>query len=116
MHPPTDPLDPLLERWRAVAPPLERSVGDEVWRRIRAARAGEARPGWRARIEAVFAQPAFVVAFVTACMLLGQFLAEVRVSRLQADRDEQLARSYVRLIDPLLENARLPERAEGPRP
>lgn len=55
-------------------------------------------------MEAGFAQPAFAFVFVTACVLLGLLLAEIRLSRLQADRNMQLARSYVRLIDPLLEN------------
>jgi len=104
MRTPPDPLDPLLERWRAEAPPLETRVAPEVWQRIRSAEAVEMRFGWRARLEAVFAPPSFAIAFVAACVLLGLFLAEMRVSRLQADRNEQLARSYVRLIDPLLEN------------
>lgn len=60
--------------------------------------------GWWGRVEAVFAQPAFAAVFVTACVLLGLFLAELRLSRLQADRNTQLARSYVQLIDPLLES------------
>ena len=101
-----DSLQPLLERWRAVVPPLDAPIAPEVWRRIRAAQRPEARADWRARLEAVFAQPAFAGAFVTACVLLGLFLAEMRVSQLQADRNAQLARSYVRLIDPLLENPR----------
>ena len=60
--------------------------------------------GWWARLESVFAQPSFAVAFVTACLLFGLFLAEVRLSRLQADRSAQLAGSYLRLVAPLLEN------------
>ncbi len=103
MQTPPDPLDPLLERWRAVAPPLERSLGPDVCQRIRAAAVSETRAGWWGRVEAVFAQPAFASVFVTACVLLGLFLAEIRLSRLQADRNTQLARSYVRLIDPLVE-------------
>lgn len=114
MQPPPDPLDTLLERWRAVAPPLDRSVGPEVRRRLGAAQA--ARAGRWARLEAVFAQRSFAAAFVTACVLLGLFLAEMRLSRLHADRNAELARSYMRLIDPLLENARSPARAEGWRP
>ncbi|MCX6951976.1 MAG: hypothetical protein NTV51_07395 [Verrucomicrobia bacterium] len=102
MHPPSDPLDGLLERWRAVTPPLGQTVAPEVRQRIRAVRADGARAEWRRRLEAAFAPPAFAAAFVSACVLLGLFLAEVRLSRLQADRNAQLARSYVRLIDPLL--------------
>jgi hypothetical protein len=40
--------------------------------------------------------------FVASCALLGLFLAEVRVNRLQRERSSQLARSYLQLIDPLL--------------
>ena len=76
----------------------------EVWQRIRAAEGADLRAGWRERLEAMFAQPSFAVAFVTACVLLGLFLAELRLSRLQADRNAQLARSYVSLIDPLFES------------
>lgn len=75
-----------------------------MWRRIRATPARETPNGWWARVEAVFAPPAFAFVFVTACVLLGLFLAEVRLSRLHAERNMQLARSYLRLIDPLLEN------------
>ena len=104
-----DPLDPLLERSRAAAPRLELSLAPEVWRRIRAAKAADLRPGWRERLEAIFAQPSFVAAFVAACVLLGLFLAEMRVSRLQADRNAQLARNYVGLIDPLFQSPPPPD-------
>jgi hypothetical protein len=80
------------------------SLVPEVWRRIRATKAADLQPGWRERLEAMFAQPSFAVAFVTACVLLGLFLAEMRLSGLQADRNAQLARSYVSLIDPLLQS------------
>lgn len=36
------------------------------------------------------------------CALLGLFMAELRVSHLQRERNAQLARSYLLLIDPLL--------------
>lgn len=103
MHSPPDHLDPLLERWRALAPKLETPLAPDVWRRIRTAQ-GEERPGLLAALGAAFARPSFAVAFVTACVLAGLFVAELRVSRLQAERNVQLARSYVRLIDPLLNN------------
>jgi hypothetical protein len=38
-------------------------------------------------------------------MLLGLFLAEVRLSRLHAERSVQLAQSYLRLIDPLIDES-----------
>jgi hypothetical protein len=104
MHPSSDPLDPLLERWRDAPPPLPGPLAPEVWRRIAL---GEpvVQPGLLARMEAAFAQPSFAVAFVTACVLLGLFMAEMRLSRLQAERNTQLARSYLHLIDPLLDSS-----------
>ncbi len=47
------------------------------------------------------ARPAFAAAFVAACLLLGLFLAEIRLTRLQAERTAALEQSYLRLVDPL---------------
>ncbi|HVW20989.1 MAG TPA: hypothetical protein VHC86_07205 [Opitutaceae bacterium] len=96
MSPPDDPLDPLLERWRSAPPPVP-SVAAEVRRRLADAPA----PGFLERLAADLARPAFAITFIAACALLGLFLAEVRISRMQAERNRQLAESYVRLIDPL---------------
>jgi hypothetical protein len=49
-------------------------------------------------------------------MLGGLFLAEMRVSRLQAERNLLLARSYVRMITPLLDSEPLAVRAAPPQP
>jgi len=95
MSPPDDPLDPLLERWR-LAPPPALSVAPEVRRRLAAVPG----PGFFERLAADLVRPAFAITFIAACALLGLFLAEVRISRLQAARNRQLAESYVRLIDP----------------
>ncbi len=105
MHPPSDPLDPLLERWRDATPLLSEHLTAEVWRRIAAADTPAPRLSLFARVEAAFARPSFAVAFVAACTLLGLFLAEVRLSRLQAEQNTQLVHSYLKLIDPLLETA-----------
>lgn len=101
MPTPHDPLDSLLERWRAASPPLA-PLAPEVWRRIATVEVAPGGPGWLARIVGDFTRPAFAITFVAACALLGLFLAEVRLSRLQAERNTQLAKSYLRLIDPLL--------------
>jgi hypothetical protein len=107
MTPPPDPLDPLLDRWSEAPEPPSR-LSAEVWRRI--ARA-EPEPGsnWRAAVEAWFARPPFALLFIACCALLGLFLAELRVNRLESERSAQLARSYLLLIDPLLA-----EKAEPP--
>ena len=101
-----DPLDPLLDRWRSVPTPapLPHVLSREVWRRIAATEASPTEPGPIARLEAVFRRPSFAFTFVAACTLFGLFLAEVRVSRQQAQRNVQLAHAYIQLIDPLLES------------
>lgn len=98
---PPDPLDQWLERSRRDEPPQPESVTPEVWRRIET-RETRAALTWAERLHAAFARPSFSAAFVAACVLLGLFLAEVRSSRLQAERSAEFAQNYLRLIDPLL--------------
>lgn len=88
---PPDPLDPLLDRWGQ--PPAFRPLAADLRARL-------APPPPVA--ETIFLRPAFAAVFIAACVLLGLFLAEVRVSRMHHDRDAQLLDSYRRLIDPLL--------------
>ena len=111
MNPPPDPLDPLLDRWSGTPEPPPR-LSAEVWHRIALEESGSDQPvGWWATVEAWFARPPFAVMFVASCALLGLFLAEVRVNQLQHERNQQLARSYLQLIDPLLT-----AQIEEPRP
>jgi len=99
---PPDPLDPLLDRWSETPEPLTR-LSTDVWQRIaRAEDAPHQSPGWWQMVEAWFARPPFAVMFIASCALLGLFLAELRVNRVQRERSEQLARSYLQLIDPLM--------------
>lgn len=76
-------------------------VRAEVRRELARARAQEDRTWW-SRLDQAFSRPSFAITFVAACVLLGLFLAEARVSRLHAEYGAQIARSYVQLIDPLL--------------
>lgn len=104
MNTPHDPLETALDALRASTPAQPESVQGEVWRRIAhgghaEAADAESLPWWR-RLEVAFARPAFAAAFVAACLLLGLFLAEVRVTRLQAERTAALEQSYLRLVDP----------------
>jgi hypothetical protein len=102
MKPPPDPLDPLLDRWSETPEPSPR-LSAEVWRRIALREGSTGTPeGFWAALESWFSRPPFATMFVVSCALLGLFLAEVRVSHLQRERSEQLARSYLQLIDPLL--------------
>lgn len=114
MTPPNDPLDPLLDHWGA--PPEQTPLTPEVWHRLAHAAAPAAKPSrgswWRA-LDVVFGRVSFAAAFVVACVLLGLFLAEMRVSRIRSERDRHLAESYLRLIDPLLVDANRPAPLSG---
>ncbi len=102
MTTPPDPLDPLLDRWNRIPEPPPR-LAAEVWRRIARSEEDAAQPiSWWGPFEAWFARPPFAVLFIASCALLGLFLAEVRLNRLENERSTQLARSYLQLIDPLL--------------
>ena len=102
MTPPTDPLDPLLNQWSATPDPSPR-LASEVWRKIAVEESKqETATGWWPRLESLFARPSFAVMFIVICTLSGLFLAELRVNNLQRERSAQLARSYLLLIDPLL--------------
>lgn len=104
MNQPNDPLDPLLDRWGE--PPEQPSLAPEVWRRVATASAPRPRATtcirWWQVLDLTFGRTSFAAAFVVACVLLGLFLAELRVSHLRSERDHQLALTYLRLIDPLL--------------
>ena len=102
MNTPPDPLDPLLDRWSEIPDPSSR-LSANVWQRIAVSESKPSRTlGVWATLESWLGRPAFAIGFVTACALLGLFMAELRVSHLQRERNAQLARSYLLLIDPLL--------------
>jgi hypothetical protein len=104
MENPQDPLDSMLERWRATTPEPSDALESKTWRRIAVAQAEPSRsPGLLASIEAIFARPSFTVAFVAACILLGLFIAQARTSDLHAARSRQVVQNYLRVIDPLVE-------------
>lgn len=113
-----DPLDSLLDRWRAVrAPePAREALTREVWRRIADAEVSGLEPGLLAQVEAVFRRPSFAFTFVAACTLFGLFLAEIRVSHQQAQRNVQLAQAYIQLIDPLLQESTTGASTVAPHP
>jgi hypothetical protein len=96
---PNDPLNPLLDRWKA---PLESTpnLTPEIWRRI--ALTESSRGGLWSEIDAWLSRPPFAILFVACCALIGLYLAEVRVNQQQRAHSAQLARSYLQLIDPLM--------------
>lgn len=95
-----DPLDDLLDRWRPEATGVP-DLRPEVRRELAHARRAQRLP-WLGRLELAFGRPSFAVTFILACVLLGLFLAEMRLTRLHAAYGAQIARSYVQLIDPLV--------------
>lgn len=99
---PRDPLDDLLDRWQPAANRVPDLRG-RVRREITAIREPE-RGSWWSRLDAAFARPSFAVTFVAACVLFGLFLAEARVARLHAEYGAEVARSYIQLIDPLIDS------------
>ena len=102
MTPPTDPLDTLLSSWSKTPDPSPR-LSAEVWRKIALSESEQGENDtWWPRIEAWFSRPSFAVMFIALCALTGLFFAELRVNSLQRERSAQLARSYLLLIDPLL--------------
>lgn len=100
MNIPPDPLDPLLDRWSHTPEPSTRLAAN-VWQKI-ATQQDAAPEGWRNLLESWFGRPVFAMSFVAACAVAGLLVAEMRVSHLQRERSAQLARSYLLLIDPLL--------------
>lgn len=103
MNLPVDPLDELLNRC-APAPEPPAQLAAKIRRHLAASPAA-APLSWGLRLDVVFGRPSFAAAFIAACVLLGLFLAEARLSRWHAARGAEMARSYVQLIDPLIEPA-----------
>jgi hypothetical protein len=101
LPPSQDPLDPLLDRWGTTPDPSPR-LAAEVWQRIATEREEGRSQGWWTMLEAWLERPVFAAGFVAACALLGLVLAEMRIGHVQRERNAQLARSYLQLIDPLL--------------
>jgi len=111
MNSPKDPLDAMFDALQASTPAQPESVQLEVWRRIAHGdhTASNAPAPWWHRLEAAFSRPAFAATFVAACLLLGLFLAEMRLTRAQAERTAALEQSYLRLIDPLFRASDRPQ-------
>lgn len=108
--PSEDPLDQLLDRWSEAPAPSPR-LSAKVWQIIatQESRRYDALSPWSVFVYWL-GRPVFAVGFVTACALLGLLLAEVRISHAQRERNAQLARSYLQLIDPLLNSTTTLER------
>ena len=98
---PKDPLDELLDRGSAI--PSCNDITNEVWRRISHTEIAEDETGLIPIIHGWFGRWPFAALFVASCILTGLLLAELRVNQLERERSTQLARSYLVLIDPLMQ-------------
>lgn len=109
-----DELDVLLDQWRNTPEP-DPHIKQRIWARIAAqdgAMTGRSRPGpWLVRAFKLLSQPLGASAFLALCILLGIAMAEFRISKLQKDRTEELARNYMALIE-----SEMPLGQEGGRP
>ena len=97
---PQDPLDSLLDRW-GKTPPVDAPLQSEVWQRIAVADTDDT-PGIVERFKAAFFRPSFSITFAAACVLLGLFLVQVHIARREERQKFEIARDYLRLVDPLL--------------
>lgn len=94
-------MGPLLDRW-SVTPPPPPNLTARVWQQIATAEAGSRdERGFWATVAHWLERPVFAFGFVAACALLGVVLAELHIGQIQRERNAQLARSYLQLIDPL---------------
>jgi hypothetical protein len=94
--PPKDPLDDLLDRWIPVHPDAS-GLKRDVWQRIAATR-----PGLFVQLGAWLRRPAFSLLFAAACALAVLAFVEWHEAQRQRQMNAQLARQYLRLIDPAL--------------
>ncbi|HEY3754533.1 MAG TPA: hypothetical protein VGL42_00125 [Opitutaceae bacterium] len=98
-----DPFSELIRRFDAPAPLLS-DLERKVRARIELKRARK--PSLFDRIDATFASPSFATVFVVGCVLLGLFTAEARIAHSQAEQTARLERSYLELIDPLVNSSK----------
>ena len=95
-----DELDSLLDQWQ-VEPASDPQLKHRVWTRIAAgdAKSDQSLPHWLAGLLNTISKPLGATAFVAASIVCGLFIAEMRVSKIKAARTEELAKSYIQLID-----------------
>jgi hypothetical protein len=94
--PSKDPLDELLDRWNPVHPDTS-GLKRDVWRRIAAVR-----PGLLVQLGAWLRRPAFPLVFAAACALAVLAFVEWHEAQRQRQVNAELARQYLRVIDPAL--------------
>jgi hypothetical protein len=94
--PSKDPLDDLLDRWNPEYPATS-GLKRDVWQRIAAVR-----PGLLVQLGAWLRRPAFSLVFAAACALAVLAFFEWHEAQRQRQVNAELARQYLRVIDPAL--------------
>ena len=96
-----DPLDGALHEWR-VTSALPPRFQETVWQRIERREASRVTlfDLLKERMAAVFARPAFAIAYVTALLFAGLTLGFTQARHESARWDQQLEARYVQAIDP----------------
>ena len=94
-----DELDSLLDRWQDI-PATDPLIKHRVWTRIAA---GDSRGlKFTERLTAclrLLSKPVAAAVFVTASIICGLLVAELRVSRVKNLQASELAQNYFQLID-----------------
>jgi hypothetical protein len=92
-----DELDLLLNQWQDV-PALDPQLKHRVWTRIAG---GESLPSssWLDTLLTALSRPLATGLFIAASIVFGVLLAQLQVSQEKQARTEQLAISYMELID-----------------
>lgn len=96
-----DPLDELLARHQDT-PPLA-DLRAEVWHRVSLTEDSADETGILPVINGWFARWPFAALFIASCALVGGLWAEVHANRIERQRNAEVVRSYLVLIDPLLQ-------------
>jgi hypothetical protein len=95
-----DELDLMLERWNHV-PASDPQLKQHVWTRIAAESAEQTFSLRNAleRVNAFLSRPVGAGIFVATSIILGLILAEFRIAGSKSAKTEELAKSYIQLID-----------------
>jgi hypothetical protein len=94
--PSQDPLDELLDRWNPVHPDIS-GLKRDVWQRIAAVH-----PGLLVQLGTWLRRPAFSLLSTASCALAVLAFVEWHEARRQHQVNAELARQYLRVIDPAL--------------
>ena len=93
-------LEFLLGQWQNV-PAEDPQLKHKVWTRIATEDSSSIvrYKDWLTRIPNLFSRPVPAMVFIGVCIATGILIAEIRVSSIKQIHTEELAQSYLQLID-----------------